>query len=134
MRRLPTIPSVFILLATVFLLAITGPGPLFSQETESAPDSVEVEVEPTDLMRAQEFLGTLQAGLDSLLNIETQMRKAEDEKLQLLRVQAGRHIAEIDDTQPHLMKLLPDLDETAPETSAIREGLSEFLVGKYDIY
>jgi len=128
------IPSVFVLLATVFLLAITGPGSLFSQETESPPDSVEVEIEPTDLMRAQQFLGTLQTGLDSLLNLETQMRKAEDEKLQLLRVQAGRHIAEIDDIQPHLMKLLPNLDESAPETADIRKGLAEFLVGKYDIY
>jgi len=136
LRRFPTIPSVFILLATVFLLAITSPGSLLSQETETPPDSteVEVEIEPTDLMRAQQFLVTLQAGLDSLLNLESQMRKAEDEKLQLLRVQAGRHIAEIDDTQLHLMKILPNLDESAPETADVQLGFADFLVGKYDIY
>jgi len=136
LRRLPTIPSVCIFLATVFLLAITGPGPLFSQETESVPDSVEVEVEiePTDLMRAQDFLGTLQAEFDSLLNIERQMRKAEDEKLQLLRVQAGRHIAKIDDTQPDLLKLLPLLDESDPETAKVKQGTIVFIEGKYEIY
>ncbi|MCK9994666.1 MAG: mechanosensitive ion channel family protein [Candidatus Krumholzibacteria bacterium] len=134
MRHLPTIPSVFILLATVFLLATAGPGSLFSQESESTPDSVEVEVELTDLMRAQQFLGTLQAGLDSLLNIENQMHKAEDEKLQLLRVQAGRHIAKIDDVQPNLMKILPNLDESAQETADIKKDLAGFLAGKYDIY
>ena len=136
MRRLPTIPSVFILLATVFLLAAAGPGSLFSQETESVPDSVEVEVEiePTDLMRAQQFLETIQTGLDSLLSIESRMRKAEDEKLQLLRVQAGRHIAEIDDAQSDLLKLLPLLDESDPETAEVKQGTIDFIIGKYDIY
>jgi len=128
------IPPAFILLAAVFLLAIAGPGSLFPQETESVPDSIEVEIEPTDLMRAQEYMGTLQAGLDSLLNIETQMRKAEDEKLQLLRVQAGRHIGEIDDIQTSLLKLLPNLDDSVPETADLRKDLGEFIVGKYDIY
>jgi small conductance mechanosensitive channel len=130
------IPSVFILLATVFLLATTGPGTLFSQEAETPPDSteVEVEIEPTDLMRAQQFLGTLQAGLDSLLNLESQMRKAEDEKLQLLRVQAGRLIAEIDDIQPELLKLLPNLDESAPETAELKMGIANFFEGKFEIY
>jgi len=122
------------LFAVVFLLAITGPSSLLAQEADSSPDSTEVEIEPTDLMRAQQFLGTLHAGLDSLLNLEAQMHKAEDEKLQLLRVQAGRHIAEIDDTQLHLMKLLPDLDESAPETAELKRGIAEFFVGKYDIY
>ena len=120
----------------MFLLAITGPGPLFAQETETPPDSTEVEVdiEPTDLMLAQQFLGTIQAGLDSLLNLETQMRKAEDEKLQLLRVQAGRHIAEIDDIQLDLFKLLPLLDDSDPETAEVKQGAVEFIIGKYDIY
>ena len=134
MRRLPVIPSAFILTATVFLLAFTGPGSLFSQETESVPDSVEVEIETTDLMRAQEFLETIQAGLDSLLNIESRMRKAKDEKLQLLRVQAGRHIAEIDDIQSDLLKLLPRLDESDPETAEVKQGTIDFFEGKYDIY
>ena len=134
MRRLPMIPSVLILLATVFLLAVTGPGSLLSQETESVPDSVEVEIEPTDLMRAQQLLETIQAGLDSLLVLESQMRKAKDEKLQLLRVQAGRYIAEIDDIQPDLLKLLPLLDESDPETAEVKQATIDFIVGKYDIY
>ena len=119
---------------TVFLLTATGPAVLFAQEADAPADSAAAEEEPTDLMRAQELMGTLQAELDSLLNLEAQMHEAEDEKLQLLRVQAGRHIATIDDIQPDLLKLLPGLDESAPETAYIKQGLADFVVDKYDIY
>ncbi len=122
------------LIATIFLLAATGPGSLFAQEAESSPDSVEVRIEPTDLMRAQQLLGTLQAELDSLFVLETQFRDAEDEQLQLLRIQSERHIGIIDDIQPDLMKLLPKLDESAPETAKIRQETAKFLIAKFHGY
>ena len=130
------IPSVLLPILTVFLFAATGPVVLFAQDADAPTDSAEVEVDVqlTDLMRAQQILGTLQAELDSLLALESQTKDAEDEELQLLRIQGLRHVEEIDDIQTGLMKLLPDLDETDPETAAVKQGAAGFLVGKFDIY
>ncbi len=134
MHRLHKIPSALILMAASFLLAAAGPGGVFAEEAESSADSAAVQDEPTDLMRARQILGSVQAGLDSLLNIEVEMKNAEDEQLQLLRILAERHIAAIDDNQSVLLKLLPKLDESDPETVELMQGVTDFITGKFEIY
>ena len=97
MRSFSNKISALFLFGFLFLAMATSPTKLLAQEEESAPDSVEVEVETTDLMRAQELFSTVTAMLDTLIALEPQINNAHDENLQLLRVEAGRHIAVIDD-------------------------------------
>ncbi len=124
----------FIPAAALCLLLTFGLGASFAQEDTVATDSTTIQEEITDLMRAQQALGTMQAELDSLLNLEAEMRSAEDEKLQLIRIQAMRHIKVIDGLQPDLFKLLPGLDETDPDVSELRQGVVRLLKAEYDIY
>jgi small conductance mechanosensitive channel len=134
LHRFHKIQSALILMAASFLLAAADSGGVFAQEAESSSDSAAVQDEPTDLMRARQILGSVQAGLDSLLNIEVEMKNAEDEQLQLLRILAERHIAAIDDNQSVLLKLLPKLDESDPETVELMQGVTDFITGKFEIY
>ena len=116
------------------ILAAVIPGMAFAQETEAPADTAVVEIEPTDLMRVQESLGTVTAELDSLLILASRIKNAENEQLKLLRVQGRRHIDTIDNIQPGLMDLLSKLDPEDPETEKVRKGTLDFLVAKFDIY
>ncbi len=120
-------------IAVVFL-AMGTPGRLHAQEPEAAADSVTVDEKPTDLMRAQEMLTTMSAGIDSLLTIEPRFKKAEDELFDLLRVQALRHIASVDEAQRKLLKLLPDLDAADPDVIDLKEKTAARMVTKFNLY
>lgn len=120
-------------IAVVFL-AMGTPGRLHAQEPEAAADSVAVDDKPTDLMRAQEMLATMSAGIDSLLILEPRFKKAEDELFDLLRVQALRHIARVDEAQRKLLKLLPDLDAADPDVIDLKEKTAARIVTKFNLY
>ena len=124
---------------SAFLLALffaaANPVAASAQESDAPADTAAVaEEEPTDLMRAQEILGTVTAELDSLLVLTSRIDSVENEQLQLLRVQARRHIDTIDSNQSKLLDLLLKLDLEDPETEIIRKNTADFFVAKFDIY
>lgn len=139
MRRSSINISTLLLFTVLFLTASTVTS--FAQEAEEAVeteeavvDSVEVEIEVTDLMRAQDLFVVTKAELDSLYALEPQINSSKDEKLLLLRVQVERHIAIIDDNEPELRKLLPKLDQADPEVTKLNQDVGEYLGLKFDIY
>jgi hypothetical protein len=130
------VPALFLLVVLVAILPVV----VCAQDTEAPADTTIVEEEPTDLMRAQELLGTLTAELDTLTSFVQQAKKAEDEQFKLLRVSARRHIEIIEDNQPILLKLVTELnpedpeDPVNPEAAEVKEGAARFLIAKFDIY
>jgi len=125
------------LVGTVLLLGVLGETTL-AQDGAPADTTGQTEAdalpEPTDLERAEDLLRAMEAELDSIIVLQSRARKAENEELQLLRVQGSRHLAVIKDIQPELIKLLPGLDPADPRTITLRTGFNEFLNSKFDIY
>ncbi len=131
MRRLP-----LICLLLILALLVSGAG-LAQEGTATADSAITEEAgsdKPSDLMKAQEFLATLAAELDTLRNISIRGMKAEDEEYQLLRVIADRHLVVIDQTEPKLLKLVPELDEEDPEVQTLRKGAADYFIAKFDAY
>jgi len=134
LRHLSTTPTAVLFAAILVLLVAGGPSVLLAQETDAAPDSVEVQETLTDLAQAQQHLHAMRAELDSVLVLETRSRTAENEKLDLIGVQARRRIETLQNLMPQLMKILPQLDEADSAVVAVKQGTIAFLGDEYDIY
>jgi small conductance mechanosensitive channel len=136
-QRRPLGPLFLVLATLCGSLVLAGPGGA-QESTEPEPGSLaeaeEQGAEPTDLDRAETMLQTLQTELDSLTVLQARSTKAEDEELQLLRIQAGRHLTVIDDVEPDLVDLLKKLDPQNERTGAVTAGFRGFITDKYDIY
>ena len=121
--RIPEPPTLSVLLAVWCFLAFAAHGTWAQDSTPAGEDETATEVveekESTDLERAEAMLRTLEAELDILTTLQVRSLTVEDEELQLLRIQAGRHIAAIRDVQPDLIELIPELPPDSTRTEAV---------------
>lgn len=133
MVRLPR-HSLFSVVPLLVLLLVGVPLQA-QEEADAIPAEKEAEApEPTEEEKAAGMLGTIQAELDSVTVLMGRTVDPKDEEFQLLRVQAERHIAVIEDIEPDLIEILARLDSTSTEKSRIEAGFHQHLKNKYDIY
>ncbi len=104
-------------------------------------DSTSVQTErgaPADtfpeLTEALDILTRLEAAMDSILHYESRMKGKNDEELQLLRVQAKKHVDTIRDLAPRLLDLIPKLANTDAPVDSIKQVFGEYLKDEINIH
>jgi small conductance mechanosensitive channel len=104
-----------------------------SADTTSA-DSSATERELTDREKAQALLVEIDAALDSTLALESQIRSAETEDREEMRVQGRRQFEIVSDRQPELLDLIAKLREAGEPVDSISRATRSILKKEMGLY
>jgi DNA-binding transcriptional MerR regulator len=119
------------------LLAVLGTGVPKAQEQPAPAENAQsapADTIPPDLVSAQELMGRLEASMDSLFDLESRMKGADEEKRDVLRVKGKKFVDTINGDQLELLKLIPKLDAAGIPAKEIRARFERFIVAEADIY